>query len=225
MPESWEPVVAVIAAVLIAYASVLWLGVIVWTYRDIRARTRDGASQALAVLLVVLFNIPGLFLYLILRPHETLAEAYERRLEAEAIRQELAEQRRACPTCQRAVKEEFLYCPACCTQLQAPCERCGRALQLTWVACAYCGGPGPNAMAAPTAATVAAPPSVPMPAAAPANPGPQPTPVAVRATGEPSTRPGARRRAPPSRPRPGAAPAPAPTSNPPPASPQTGPTP
>ena len=92
MFDDWESILAVVVAVLIAYGAVLWLGIIVWTYRDIRERTRDTASQVMAALLVLLFNIPGFFLYIILRPTETLTEAYERRLEGEALIRELAEQ-------------------------------------------------------------------------------------------------------------------------------------
>ena len=144
MFDDWQFIATVAAAVFIAYGIVLSLGIIVWTYRDIGERTRDGWSQAVSVMLVFLFNIPGLFLYLILRPRETLADTYERRLETEAIRQDLAEQRVACPNCQRPVKEEFLFCPHCRTKLQAPCAACGSALELSWATCPYCGAPGPQ---------------------------------------------------------------------------------
>jgi cbb3-type cytochrome oxidase subunit 3/predicted RNA-binding Zn-ribbon protein involved in translation (DUF1610 family) len=148
MFDDWESLLAVAVAVLIAYGAVLWLGIIVWIYRDIRERTRDTASQIMAGLLVVLFNIPGLFLYLILRPHETLIEAYERRLEGEALIRELAEQRRSCPSCDAPIREEFLLCPQCRTRLQEPCSGCRRALELTWNACPYCGVAGPGKTAA-----------------------------------------------------------------------------
>lgn len=148
MFDNWESLLAVGVAILIAYGVVLWLGVIVWTYRDIRERTHDTASQIMAGLLLVLFNIPGLFLYLILRPHETLIEAYERRLEGEAMIRELAEQRRSCPSCQASIREDFLLCPQCRTRLQEPCTGCGRALELDWSACPYCGVAGPGKTAA-----------------------------------------------------------------------------
>ena len=144
MFEDWESLLAVGVAILIAYGAVLWLGIIVWIYRDIRERTRDTASQIMAGLLVVLFNIPGLFLYLILRPHETMIEAYERRLEGEALIRELAEQRRSCPSCDAPIREEFLLCPQCRTKLQEPCSGCDQTLELTWSACPYCGVAGPG---------------------------------------------------------------------------------
>jgi RNA polymerase subunit RPABC4/transcription elongation factor Spt4 len=152
MFDEWESILAVVVAILIAYGAVLWLGIIVWTYRDIRERTRDTASQVMAALLVVLFNIPGLFLYLILRPTETLTEAYERRLEGEALIRELAEHRRSCPSCQAPVREDFLLCPQCRTKLQEPCSDCGRALELSWAACPYCGAQGPQPAMPDTAA-------------------------------------------------------------------------
>ncbi len=147
MFDDWESIVAVVAAILIAYGVILWLGIVVWTYRDIRERTRDGWSHAVAALLVLLFNIPGLILYLILRPHETLTEAYERRLEAEALMRDLPEQRPTCPNCDRPTKEEFLLCPYCRTKLREPCTGCGRALELGWTACPYCGAQGPRTVA------------------------------------------------------------------------------
>ena len=167
MFDSWQAAIALIVAVLIAYAVILWVGTIVWAYRDIRERTRDGWSQAVAVALVVFFNIPGLGLYLILRPRETLTEAYERRLEAEALMREMPE-RLSCPKCDRPVKEDFLLCPYCRTSLRQPCLGCGRALELAWDACPYCGAQGPQAMLAgatgaarPHAPTAGQPSSIP----------------------------------------------------------------
>ena len=173
MPDNWEGVVALVPAVFITYAVVLWLGSIVWTYRDIRGRTQDGWSQGIALSLVALFNIPGLFLYLILRPHETLAEAYERRLEAEALMRDTPE-RMGCPRCERTVKEDFLVCPHCRTSLRDPCLGCGRALELRWSACPYCGADGPRAVAkagARSAQPAAAPTQGPPPQEAPASDG------------------------------------------------------
>jgi RNA polymerase subunit RPABC4/transcription elongation factor Spt4 len=92
----------------------------------------------MAVLLVVLFNILGLVLYLILRPQQTLAESYERSLEAETLLHELEDQR-LCPSCRRRVEEDFVICPYCRVGLREHCSQCGKALSLTWTACPYCG--------------------------------------------------------------------------------------
>jgi RNA polymerase subunit RPABC4/transcription elongation factor Spt4 len=135
---SWEATARYVAAVLLLYLAAVWVALIFWTYRDIRQRTRDPVLQTVAVLLVLLFFLPGHWVYLIVRPRYTLAELYERSLEEEALLQELEDQK-ACPTCRRRVQDDFLVCPSCRTQLKEPCRQCGRPLSYAWVACPYCG--------------------------------------------------------------------------------------
>jgi hypothetical protein len=84
------------------------------------------------------FNLPGLLLYLILRPKTTLTERYEHRLEAEALLHEIREQP-ACPQCRRKIETDFLACPYCRAALRVGCEECGKALAFGWVSCPYCG--------------------------------------------------------------------------------------
>jgi len=149
MFDSWQGVVALVVALSIAYAVILLAGMAVWTFRDIRQRTHDGWAQAFAVGMVVLFNVLGLILYLVIRPSETLTESYERRLETEALLRDLPE-RRNCPRCDRVARDEFLLCPHCRTVLREPCLGCGRALELSWAACPYCGAQGPQAIRSTT---------------------------------------------------------------------------
>lgn len=134
---SWENVAALAGTIAAAYLLVIWISIVTWTYRDIRERTRDAAFQVVAVLLVLVFNIAGWVIYMILRPAETLTEAYARSLEEEAILQELEEQG-ICPSCKRYVTGEFVICPYCRTQLKEPCSNCGRPLNFNWVACPFC---------------------------------------------------------------------------------------
>jgi len=134
---SWQDTARMAAVLVGLYGAIVWLAVAIWTYRDIRDRTRDISSQWLAVLLVLVFNLPGLFLYLMLRPRETLAEQYERSLEAEALLQELQGQQ-LCPACRRTVREDYLACPYCRTGLRDVCVQCGRAVGFDWVVCPYC---------------------------------------------------------------------------------------
>ncbi len=135
--DNWENAATLAVTVAAAYVLVLWIGIIAWTYRDIRDRTRDTAFQIVAVLLVLVFNIPGWFIYMILRPSETLAEAYARSLEEEALLQELEEQG-ICPSCKRYTTADFVICPYCRTQLKEPCANCGRPLNFNWATCPYC---------------------------------------------------------------------------------------
>lgn len=119
----------------------LWLSIIVWVYRDIRDRTRDLGLQVLAVFVVMMFfpgfNIPGLALYLMMRPRETLEEAYSRSLEEEALLREIGDEG-LCPSCRRFVERTWRVCPFCQTQLKDICEQCEQLLSFNWVACPYC---------------------------------------------------------------------------------------
>ena len=60
------------------YILALYLAMVFWTVRDAQQRTENPILPYLAGLLVVVTNVLGLFLYLIVRPKETLGEAYER---------------------------------------------------------------------------------------------------------------------------------------------------
>jgi RNA polymerase subunit RPABC4/transcription elongation factor Spt4 len=123
---------------LSAFAISLYLSIVIWTVRDIRSRTRDVFAQVLATVLVLVFNLPGLLLYLILRPKETLAQAYERALEEEALLRDV-EEREVCPSCGAPTEKDFMLCPECHTRLRRKCTRCGRLLSLRWTVCPYCG--------------------------------------------------------------------------------------
>src|SRR5436309_2445340 len=99
------------------YVLALYLAMVFWTVRDAQQRTENPILPYLAGLLVVVLNILGLFLYLIVRPKETLGEAYERQLAEESLLAE-AEQRVVCPTCKERVQEDYILCPTCRVPLQ-----------------------------------------------------------------------------------------------------------
>jgi len=119
----------------------LWLSIIVWVYRDIRERTRDLGLQVLAVFVVMMFfpgfNIPGLALYLMMRPRESLEEAYSRSLEEEALLREIGDEG-LCPSCRRFVERTWRVCPFCQTQLKDICSECEQLLSFNWVVCPHC---------------------------------------------------------------------------------------
>lgn len=128
----------IIIAFFAAFAVALWISMIVWTFRDAKARSRDPFAILLATLMTVIFGPLGLLLYFLLRPKVTLAELYERSLEEEALLQDL-EERPRCPGCSRVVENEWVVCPDCHTQLKRPCLNCGQSLHLRWNICPYCG--------------------------------------------------------------------------------------
>lgn len=126
---------------LVAYTGVIvvvfWVAMVIWAYRDMRARSRDGLAQIFAAIVVAILNIPGLFIYILMRPRETLSEAYERSLEEEALLQEI-EEKPTCPGCGHRVKEEWQACPYCHTRLKKPCRQCTELLELSWNLCPHC---------------------------------------------------------------------------------------
>jgi hypothetical protein len=126
-----------------AFLAALWLSLIIWAFRDIRARTRDLLARILAILVVALFFLPGLVVYLILRPSRTIEEEYEQTLEEEALLQSI-EDSPLCPGCGRRVRELWLICPGCQTKLKKPCHQCGKLMELPWNICPFCGTPAPG---------------------------------------------------------------------------------
>jgi hypothetical protein len=143
MPEIQIPSIVITGLQLIlafvgAFLVALWLSMIVWTFRDARARSRDIFAILLATLMAVVFGPLGVLLYFLLRPPVTLAELYERSLEEEALLQDL-EERPRCPGCSRQVKDEWILCPDCHTTLKNICYNCQNALHLGWTMCPFCG--------------------------------------------------------------------------------------
>src|SRR5262249_34094712 len=126
-----------------AVVASLWLGIVLWGVRGLRARSRDVLAQAAAALMVAVLNIFGLILYLMLRPRETLAEAYERSLEEEALLQGI-EEKPVCPGCGRPSNALWQVCPHCHTRLKKQCIQCGQLLDLPWNLCPYCATPQGN---------------------------------------------------------------------------------
>ncbi len=133
-------VLQVLVALTGAFLLAFWLAMIIWTWRDIRARSRDIFAALLAIVLVAVFPVVGLLLYMLLRPKETLAESYDRALEEEALLRNIEEQL-VCPNCQRVVEDDWRFCAYCHTQIKKECQDCGRLLELGWSLCPYCGSP------------------------------------------------------------------------------------
>lgn len=127
----------IIIAGFVAFGLAVWFSIIVWTFMDIRSRSRDKLVWAFATLLVLLFNAFGLVVYLILRPHETLMQAYERSLEEEALLQEI-EERPICPNCRHRVEQTYRVCPNCLQKLKDVCAHCDHLVELDWPVCPYC---------------------------------------------------------------------------------------
>ena len=142
-PTFMSSLTLILAGFGAAFLAALWLALIIWTWRDIRSRTRDALVHVLSVLVVAVLFIPGALVYLILRPGRTLEDEYQRTLEEEALLTSIEEQA-VCPGCERRVREDWQVCPNCQTRLRKPCQSCGRLMELPWNICPYCGTPAPG---------------------------------------------------------------------------------
>jgi len=130
----------IVAAVSLCGAIVVALlgGMTIWTFRDIRSRTRDPFVQILATVMVGVIPVAGILVYFMLRPRETLSEQYVRALEEESLLASI-ENQEFCPTCGRRVDPDMQFCPTCHTKLRNACPGCARAVHLSWDLCPYCG--------------------------------------------------------------------------------------
>jgi RNA polymerase subunit RPABC4/transcription elongation factor Spt4 len=126
-----------------AFLVALWLSLIIWTFRDIRARSRDKTAQILVIIIVALLFLPGIVIYLILRPAHTLEEEYQHSLEEEALLQSI-EDIPVCPGCGRKTQPSWMVCPSCHTRLKKTCHECHKLMELSWNLCPYCGTPAPG---------------------------------------------------------------------------------
>ena len=126
-----------------AFFVALWVSLIVWTYRDIRARGKDPLMRFLAVLVVAVLFLPGIVIYLIIRPGQTLEEEYQHTLEEEALLRSI-EEARTCPGCGRHTRDDWLVCPHCHTKQKKPCHHCSYLMDLAWNLCPHCGTPAPG---------------------------------------------------------------------------------
>ncbi|OLC56556.1 MAG: hypothetical protein AUH85_06035 [Chloroflexi bacterium 13_1_40CM_4_68_4] len=118
------------------YILILYLASIYWTVRDAQRRIENPIVPYLAGLLSAIPFL-GVFVYLIVRPSETLSEAYERQLAEESLLSE-AETRIVCPTCHERVQDEWLLCPNCRTRLKRVCPSCAKLIRPEWNICPFC---------------------------------------------------------------------------------------
>ena len=141
-PTTLSSLIMVGTAIAGAFVAGLWLSLIFWTYRDIKSRTKDPLLRILATLITLVFFLPGIIIYLILRPRRTIEDEYQRTLEDETLLQTI-EDRAVCPGCSRQIDEEWTVCPSCHTLLKTRCHSCNHLLELVWDICPYCETPTP----------------------------------------------------------------------------------
>lgn len=130
--------IGIFVALLGAFLFAFWVAMGIWTFNDIRSRTRDWLAIILASLLVVIFPLVGLVLYMMVRPRETLADVFDRALEEESLLREL-ETTLSCYRCGLPVQDNWNFCSGCHSQLRYACSSCGKAMRQEWDICVSCG--------------------------------------------------------------------------------------
>ncbi len=123
-------------AVLILFI-IFWLFVCWWIYNDIVSRTKNRYIHFFSVLLVLLLNVLGLLIYLIIRPKDTLQEAFWADLERRYLLFETAELG-DCDKCGYQLRPGFTSCPNCGYDIKFKCS-CGALIEKNWKYCPYCG--------------------------------------------------------------------------------------
>jgi hypothetical protein len=76
--------VGVFANLLVIFLIAIWFALVFWTYSDARRRLEDSVLIGSATLAALIFPFAGALVYAIVRPPETLDDAYERDLDVRA---------------------------------------------------------------------------------------------------------------------------------------------
>ena len=114
-----------------AYFFIIWCAFIIWTVKDITARSGNILVQVFCILIVIVLTpVLGLPIYLLIRP----ANKYQNEGQGEILQEAFV-----CPKCGEEVEEDFFFCPHCRAELLFKCEKCGKLCESTWSACPYCG--------------------------------------------------------------------------------------
>lgn len=122
-------------------AIVFWLGLALWVFRDARRRIGEPVLVFLATLVGLALPYIGALVYLVFRPAETLEDVRSRRVELQALEQQLARSQPACPVCSSAIEPDYIACPVCMTMVREQCAKCNAPLEQLWQMCPYCATP------------------------------------------------------------------------------------
>ena len=134
---TWSIVYAAMPYYATAVLVAIWATSVVWTYRDMQARSKNIWSRYFAAAFVGVLTVPGMLIYWFMRPRETLQDNYARALEEEALLQEI-ERTGSCPHCGQSTQKNWQICPHCHTQLRRSCHSCKTMLELDWSRCPSC---------------------------------------------------------------------------------------
>lgn len=146
--DQFKDILDLLQSMGVILAGVFYLAIVLWTYKDARKRIEDPILVATATATSML-PIVGVFVYMLLRPSEYLADVRERELEIRMMERQLGRQER-CPLCKSHIDGDYLSCPVCRNKLRQECVGCDRPLDPRWVMCPFCEVEVPGAPQVPT---------------------------------------------------------------------------
>ncbi len=120
-----------IIAVIIIIA--LYVVTIIWVVRD--APRRGVSPVKWGVISLIPFF--GALVYSALRPSMLLADKEEQELEY-LLRQRELMRYGECGRCSYPVRDDYIVCPHCGSQLKNVCQTCGKPLDPHWSVCPWC---------------------------------------------------------------------------------------
>lgn len=117
---------------------VLWIFVTLWVWTDSGERTQNKFFRIIVTLFVVPFNIPGLLIYMMIRPPLTIDEMYWAELERRYLMYQTIDLD-DCPKCGEGLMPGFNNCPACGLEIKTECSGCGVSVHKDYKFCPFCG--------------------------------------------------------------------------------------
>lgn len=124
--------------VLILLFIIFWLVIVGWVWIDSSERTSKKGLRFVYMLIAIVLNIPGLIIYLIIRPSETIEEIYWADLERRYLKFETSELG-DCPKCGHQLYPGYVFCTNCGFELKKRCPKCNVVINKDHKYCEFCG--------------------------------------------------------------------------------------
>lgn len=128
----------VFGTALITLLGVFWIVLIGWVWIDSGERTSNRSIRIVYLLLVIIFNIPGLIIYFIIRPSETIEQIYWADLERRYLKYETSELG-DCSKCGSQLLPGYIYCTNCGNEIKKKCPSCEVMIGKNVKFCPHCG--------------------------------------------------------------------------------------
>lgn len=128
----------IFGTLLFLILGIFWFVLVGWVWIDSGERTSNRKARIVYMLLVLILNIPGLIIYLIVRPSETIEQIYWADLERRYLKYETAELG-DCPECGSQLFPGYHFCANCGCDIKKKCPSCGVMISKAAKYCAHCG--------------------------------------------------------------------------------------